>query len=98
MSDAIRLNINGEVVELSPRDMVDLRQLRDQAGYTTLLRIMESMVAGTRRELEDPTTDLEHVRALQGRLAVARDLRDLLEDGVERWYQAMRKEPADDDS
>lgn len=92
MSDDITLTLNEAQVQLTPREMFELNVLAATPGWDILKKILEVMERGTRRELENTATPLDSIRHLQGRLSVATDLRDLLDDGVPRWIAAMRKD------
>jgi len=92
VTDSITLTLNEAQVELSPREMSELYTLANSPGWDILKKILEVLERGTRRELENGTTPLDNIRHLQGRLSVATDLRDLLDDGVPRWIAAMRKD------
>ena len=90
MSEAITLNLNGETLDLSERDMVELHSLTNHPGYPILKRALAAMETGTRRNLEDPETSLEQIRALQGRLSVVTDVKDLLDVGILAWVQSRK--------
>jgi hypothetical protein len=88
----IHLNLNGEPLVVTERDMIELHAVAQSPGWPTVKRLLRAMEAGTRRTLEDAETPMEQIRALQGRLSVVTDVADLLDKGVLQWVQSQRKD------
>jgi len=89
----INLDLNGKPHVLTADDSHALAALVSQPGWEVLLEILAGIEAGTRTMLEDSGTELDMVRALQGRLSVSKDLIQLLCKEVPKAISAMRKDP-----
>ena len=86
------LDLNGCPARLTVGDAHELDRLTGMPGWSVLMDLLHGIEQGTRDTLEDSATELDMVRALQGRLSVVKDLRGLLVKTVPEWLNAMRKD------
>lgn len=90
-ADSVRLNVNGELVELAAEKVKWLTDLPNHPGWEVLTDLLAQMEEGTRNALESVDQPLDTIRGLQGRLSVVRDVRRLVERDLPA-YKAMSKE------
>jgi hypothetical protein len=89
MSNTYGINLSGQTLQLYERECLELKQLGDMPGWDILIRCLDEIEKGTRDGLEDVDTPLEHIRALQGRLGVAKDLTKIVRELMPQVLQAM---------
>lgn len=92
--EAVELNLNGEILELSLERARWLADLPNHPGWAVFTEMLVTMERGTTEALQSLDQPLDTIRGLQGRLSVAKDVRALVEQGVPSWVKAVSKENA----